>query len=189
MPVKLNRFVSEVIRPAKWARKYNFDIEFMPPPGMSLPDYQMQSLLMRCESMVIPGQNISTSTDDIRIGPAREHAIGVTYGPVQATFLCSPDLRERTFFEDWQAMVFDADTYQVNYYKDYVTDMSVSQYDDEGKKSYQCKLFEVFPKGVMPQEVAIGDGEFHRLSVELVYHHWKQEEVPFVPSSTAETFT
>ena len=46
-----------------------------------------RDLSLRCESISIPGQNIRSTPDPLRFGPEREHAQGVTYGPIQATFI------------------------------------------------------------------------------------------------------
>ena len=171
---KLRDFHSTVIQKRNWARKYNYAIRFASPPA--LRNYPApESMFIRCESMVIPGQNIATSVDDIRMGPSREHAIGKTVAPVQATFLCSRDLLERKYFEVWQHNIVDRNTFQVLYYNDYVTDIYVEQYDDKGIVSFAIKLIDAFPKGIVAQEVALssGDTEFHRISVELGYHVWK----------------
>lgn len=178
------------LRVGNFARKYNYTISFSPPRGWStgytypkqhLPgSADAEGMLMRCESFAFPGQNISTSTDDIRIGPARQHAIGVTYGPISATFLSTKNFWERTYFTEWHNIMFEAATpgemgFRMGYYKDYVTDLDITQYDDMGNPTYMVTLVDAFPKGIVQQDLAIADGKFHRLSVEFGYHHWFEE--------------
>ena len=168
---RITDFTSEVIKKRNWARKYNFAMHFTSPIMLQAPE----KMFIRCESMVIPGQNIATSVDDIRVGPSREHAIGKTVAPVQATFICSHDLIERKYFEVWQHNMVDRRTFQVSYHNDYVTDIYVEQYNDRGRLTFAIKLIDAYPKGIVAQEVALSSNEteFMRVSVELGYHVWR----------------
>ena len=73
-------------------------------------------------------------------------------------------------------------TFRMKYYKNYVTDLDVVQYDDEGNGTYAIRLFDTFPKTIVQQDVALADGELHRMSIEFVFHHWEEikpkEKVP-----------
>ena len=165
------------IRGGDYARKYNYSINFTSPSGMTAAS---ENMFMRCESFGFPGQNISTSPDDLRLGPAREHAIGVTYAPLTATFLSTENFWERSYFTEWHKLIFDGPedgaTFRMKYYNKYVTDIDVVQYDDRGKSTYAIKLIDSFPKTIVQQDVALADSDFHRMSIEFVYHFWK--EVP-----------
>ena len=169
----LSAFTSHMSK-GKFARQYNYDVWFTSPPGMPNPTREM---LMRCEQFALPGQNLETSPDTLHIGPIREHAFGVNYGPVSAVFLCDDELSERRFFENWQRLMFDSESYRMGYYNDYVTDMTVNQYNDKEELTYSLKLFEVFPKTITELGLTTTAGELHRLTVELVYHHWKPLQV------------
>ena len=134
---------------------------------------------MRCESFSFPSQNIETTQDNIRPGPIREHAFSVNYGEVSGTFLCSNDLAEKRFFEDWQRKIFDPESFKVHYYKDYVGTIEVKQYSHREKGAdplpkYKVKLFEAFPKTVTQLDVGTSNGELLRVSVAFQYHHWKE---------------
>ena len=173
----LSRFTA-MLRDGDFARKYNYEIFFSPPGGI----FASYETMMRCETFGFPGQNISTSIDDIRTGPAREHAFGVTYAPITATFLSTADMKEKKMFTAWHYLMIDAKeenpepTYRAGYYKDYVTDIKVKQYDDSGKNTYSIKLIDAFPKTIVQQDLALADGEFHRLSVEFVFYRWVEIE-------------
>ena len=163
------------IRLGAYARKYNYSIFFASPKGLKT---NTQDMFMRCETFGFPGQNIATSVDDIRVGPAREHAIGVTYAPLTATFLSTANFWERTYFTEWHELMFDGPkgnkTFRMKYYNNYVTDIDVVQYDDTGKGTYAIRLFDTFPKTIVQQDVALADGELHRMSIEFVFHHWEE---------------
>ena len=90
----LNR-MNASIRLGSYARKYNYSIFFASPRGIPTQYFaNTRNMFMRCETFGFPGQNIATSIDDLRVGPSREHAIGVTYAPLTATFLSSKSLSQ-----------------------------------------------------------------------------------------------
>jgi len=179
----IHEFTSS-LRTGNFARKYNYDISFTMPRNYSFTNEAKpgRDMFMRCETFGFPGQNISTTIDDIRTGPSREHAIGVTYAPITATFLSSKDMEEKRIFTAWHSLMVDIGLYgtqpgfQAGYYNDYVTDILVNQYDDEGNNTYSVKLIDAFPKTIVQQDLALADGEFHRLSVEFVFWRWEAED-------------
>jgi hypothetical protein len=163
-----------------YTRGYDYEVSFTGAPvTYKNSGYELG---MRCETFSFPSQNIETTQDNIRIGPIREHAFGVNYGSVTGTFLCSKDLAEKRFFEEWQRKIFDPNSFKVHYYKDYVGQIEIKQFNQrrgEGSigtdaPQYQVKLFEAFPKTVTQLEVGTSNGEFLRVSVEFQYHHWKE---------------
>ena len=176
----LNR-MNASIRLGSYARKYNYSIFFASPRGIPTQYFaNTRNMFMRCETFGFPGQNIATSIDDLRVGPSREHAIGVTYAPLTATFLSSKSFWERKYFTEWHELMFDGPkgnrTFKMKYYKDYITDLDVVQYDDGGNPTYAIRLFDTFPKTIVQQDVALADGELHRMSIEFVFHHWEERK-------------
>jgi len=166
----LQYFRSQVVSEADFARNYEWDVIFLNPP-VQYAGGDTREVSVRCESVIIPGQNIETSGDNIRIGPIRDHAFGVNYGSINCVFLASQDLAEKTFFEDWQREIFSND-FKMKYYDDYVADIMITQYNKDGK-GYRVKVFDAFPKTVNQVDLNQTPGEFLRVSVELEYHHWR----------------
>ena len=74
------------------------------------------NMAMMCESVAFPGQNMMSSADSLRFGPEREFITGVSYGPISASFICSPDMSEKRFFERWQEQTIDLTTWEPKYY-------------------------------------------------------------------------
>ena len=175
MPQPLSTMVS-AIKTGAYARAHEYEVNILAAP-VTYPG-GMDKLVLRCESISLPGQNIETAGDNIKIGPIREHAFGVNYGQVSGVFLADDKLSEKTFFEDWQRKIFRPGQYSVSYYTEYVGDMTIKQFSDKGDKGnipgYQVKLFDVFPKEVAQLELGTANGEFLRVSVTFVYHHWEE---------------
>ena len=87
----LSTFVSNVAG-AGLATKNRYRISIAPPLDLDPPE---NGLALMCESIEFPGQNFSSQPDLLRYGPSREMATGVTYAPITATFMCSPDMYEK----------------------------------------------------------------------------------------------
>ena len=164
-----------LIKGGKFTRRYHYEVTMPLISGVTYGG-SARDLVMRCESFVLPGQNIETSVDNIRIGPTREHAFSVNYAPVTGVFLCDDKFSEKKFFEEWQELAFDKKSFKVKYYKDFVADILIKQFavaDTDLKSIYECKLIDAFPKTVVQMDLNTADGELHRLSVEFQYHHWE----------------
>ena len=137
----------------------------------------MRNISMYCESIQMPGQNIRSVEDPLRFGPQREQAQGVTYGSVTARFICSRDLREKRFFEEWQDLIFNYETWEMKFYKDYIGGIKIYQEDRRNRTTYCAELFEVFPKVLQQQELGWNMNDtYQTISVELMFHSWKRSE-------------
>ena len=162
-----------LIEQGKFSRKYNYEFVITPPSGVTYAGGSMKTLMLRCESVTLPGQNVATSVDDIRLGPGREHIYNVTYDAITAVFLADEQLSEKVFFEDWQAMMFNTEeSFQLGYYKDYVEDMTIKQLDNQGNPVYGVKLIDAFPKTVTQLDLSMTDPELSRISVGIVFYKW-----------------
>ena len=168
----LNTFLS-TLNATDVARKNRYRISISGPGPQAAGGFEVYSA-MRCESIEFPGQNMMSSADTLRFGPQREMINGVTYGPVTATFICSPDMREKRFFERWQEQTIDLTTWEPKYYSDYIGGMKIFQYDRDNRATYVVEMFEVYPKTVMTQDMAYSSNDaYQTIGVELDYHHWE----------------
>ena len=128
-----------------------------------------------CESIAFPAQNLRSTPDALRFGPEREQVQGVTYGEITASFICSTDMREKRFFESWHKLVFNQDSWEVNYYDQFIGSMQIIQDDRKDDAAYGVKLFEVYPKTITQMDVgyAVND-TYQSLSIEFQYHKWRE---------------
>ena len=141
---------------------------------------------MMCESLEFPGQNMMSSADTLRFGPQREFINGVTYGSIQAGFICSPDLREKRFFELWQQETMDMVTWEPKYYADYIGGMKIYQLDRANNATYVVELFEVYPKTITAQDIGNATSDaYQTVTLELDFHHWIWADEATDPRRTA----
>ena len=82
---------------------------------------------LQCESISFPGRNIDTTEDTNIYGPVRQIAQGYSYADLTAVFRCSSDYREKLFFETWQRLAYNPQTWSMGYYDDYTGGIQIFQ--------------------------------------------------------------
>ena len=126
------------------ARKSRYKVEVHGPAGISMP----RNMDMMCESISFPGQNVRSVPDTLRYGPPREHGQGMTYGPFTATFICSPNLEEKLYFEAWQSAIINQGTWEAKYYDTYKGWLEITQLDIDNRPTYKIRVEEAYPKSL-----------------------------------------
>ena len=128
----------------------------------------------RCDSISIPARSLRTQMNGNIYGPTHQVVQGQTFAPVEASFYCGSDLAERYFFEEWQKITYNPDTYNINYYKEYIGSVEIYQLNEQDERTYGCKLEEVFPVtiGAMPYGHA-NSNSIQKVSVEFAYRYWR----------------
>ena len=154
------------------ARQNRFEVKIWGPGGIK--DEQVNLL---AESVSIPGQNIRSVPDDLRYGPARDHAQGVTYGDISMTFICTPGMQEKVYFEEWQKWIVQLGErdpgWNVNFYKDYVGEIQIDQLDRQNQMKYQVTIVEAWPKTINAQEFTLSSNDsYQTVSVDFAYRYW-----------------
>ena len=167
---------SSMIGKGKYARKNQYEFRLYPPTGVSYKGGSLSELMMRCESVTLPGRNLASNEDNLRLGPGREHVYNLTYAPITAVFLSDDKLSEKVFFEDWQNLIFNLKTNKPGYYNDYKADMTVNQLNDLGETVYTAKLIDAWPKTVTQLDLSAADTDLHRISVEIAFYRWEKAE-------------
>ena len=99
----------------------------------------------RCNSISMPDRSLRTVVNSNIYGPTHDIVQGQTYATVSASFYLSSDLAERYFFEEWQKATFNTETYDINYYKEYVGSVDIFALNEKDERQYGVKLEECFP--------------------------------------------
>ena len=153
------------------ARQNRFEVRITGPAGA---DKQVNLL---AESVSIPGQNIRSVPDDLRYGPARDHAQGVTYGDISMTFICTPGMQEKVYFEEWQKRIIDVgernSKWNAKWYVDYIGEIQIDQLDRQNQMKYQVTIVEAWPKTINAQEFTLSSNDaYQTVSVDFAYRYW-----------------
>ena len=128
----------------------------------------------QCHSISFPGRNITITEDTNIYGPTREIADGFTYGDITGKFYCHNDMREKKFFETWQRLAYNPQTFAMGYYDDYVGTIQIFQLDQRGNRTYGCELIECFPNTIAAQALDSTQATtVTEVSVTFSYRWWR----------------
>ena len=136
----------------------------------------------RCEKAELPGRTLAT-TDDSMSGTSVKLPYDMTYSDIQLSIICSTDMIERKFFEQWMDFVVKPGG-QVNagtiaYYSNYAkgNKLKVSQLDDSGTSILAYTCHDVYPIALTPMNATWEEtNTYQRFGVTLCYryHLWSK---------------
>ena len=133
-------------------------------------------LALQCESAEIPGKTLQT--DDVKIyGPTFKVPYQTQYSDLSLTFICTNDFYERKLFERWMEAIMPTDTNNLRYPKgqnsQYMTEITIKQYNDDVKQIYGAKMIDAFPIGIAAQPLNWSEEGFHRLTIQFSYRRYE----------------
>ena len=141
--------------------------------GEQVADHARKTAL-RCQSFEFPGRNLDTMEDTNIYGPVRNIVSGYSYAETTAVFQCSSDMKEKRFFETWQRLAYNPQTWAMQYYNDYSGSIKIFQLDETDRQRYGVELVEVFPKTIAAQSLDYSTKDaIHTVSVTFSYRYWK----------------
>ena len=127
-----------------------------------------------CFAAELPGRNIDTAPDTNIYGPEREIAQGWSFADIDATFQLSSDQKEKNFFDTWQRLSFNPDTWSMGYYDDYTGTIQIFQLDEQNERRYGVELIECFPKTIAAQTYDYSAvNQQQKVNVSFSYRYWK----------------
>ena len=126
-----NKFIVVVNFPGGLLEDSNFD-------GSEFAEYQTASdfttnlkndikerLFFFCDSASMPGRTITDETNDVLYGPERSIARGVSYDDITLSFYMDQNMAEQVLFKSWQNLAISPNTYNSNYYDEYVGSIDI----------------------------------------------------------------
>jgi hypothetical protein len=169
----LSSFTDELAKPSRFQVNLN-----LPPILQQAVDSRTMSL--RCESAVLPGRTLATS--DLRIyGPSEKFPYQSTYEDVSLTFIVTGSMIEKTLFDNWLNQINPQNSWNFNFKSDYVTDISITQYDQADNEIHIVNLVEAFPISVNQLDLDWGsDAPYHKLTVTFAYTYWEVQQTATV---------
>ena len=180
----INRFIAQINQGEGLARPNRYLVVFNPPEKYKLgpvgqeqtsygpPPYQRfeqynqsdlkRNVGMMCNKVTMPSRDINTTAHQT-YGPAREMPYSYRFpGNIECTFYADRFLRQRVFFEEWQKLIYDLGSHNMNFYDDYVGTMDILQLgafesnDDRDRVTYAVRLYEVYPATMGSLEYTYG---------------------------------
>ena len=172
------------------ARQNKYEVTLFPPTGQAgsrgkssnifskimgeiLGDGTVRATGLKCEQIELPGRTIDTTPDTNIYGPDRDIATGYSYADITATFQLSSDLKEKKYFETWQRLTFNPQTFAMGYYDDYIGSVDIHTMDEQNNKRYGVKLVECFPKSIGAQQLSYAGTGYLTVAIVFSYRYWK----------------
>jgi hypothetical protein len=128
--------------------------------GISMPERTMQNKEVRTH------------------GPAYKPVFDFTMPEITATFYADKFLRERSYFELWQSAIFSNQSFNYNFYDNYVSDLNIFQLGNFASRNerddvtYAVKLFDCYPKTISAVEYSYGANEVQTFTVTFAFRYW-----------------
>lgn len=169
MPVSINSFISSFKKDL--ARPSRFDVNIVLPQALILQTNR-QSLDLRCESTELPSRTLATAERKFGAAPIEKFAYQSTYNDLTMTFIVSGDMSEKVIFDAWMELINPTSNFNFTYKKNYVTDITINQYDLENNKTYSALLVNAFPVSVNQLDLDWNSESYHKLSVVFAYTYW-----------------
>ena len=176
----VNKFMSKADNLGSLARKHKFTVEIIAPKALTgspqkgkknLGSVKPDTIEFLASAASLPGKSYSTTTHRM-YGFGLQVPYEAIYEPVQLTFLNTNDYSPRTFFEDWMSNIARIKSYNMHYYKDYISTVMIHAYDDMDKKRYSCELVESYPKSMSSIEMGWDGVEVQTFTVDIQYSWW-----------------
>ena len=172
----LNDILSTFHSEDGYATPNRFEVLITRPGGHAS---ESREVSMRCESINLPGRNLNTLTDTNIYGPTREVVDGVTYADeITMTFQASSGLEERVFFEEWQTLAFDEETWNVGYYDDYAKGAKIHIFQLGSDNMVDVPTYGIEAVEVYPATIAAIDynyansNQLTKITVAFNYKEW-----------------
>ena len=132
---------------------------------------------IRCINAIIPGRSLTTAQfGELGSGPKRSYPTGLDYaGQVIAlTFICDTQFIDRRAIEAWQENIFNK-RYGLNYPEEYYGTMTIRQLDRQDRTIYTVNLHEVWPQGIVAQDLNMASGAIQTFTVNFNYRTWSSQ--------------
>ena len=203
----MGRFQSYVNEGEGFARKARYYVEFQLPkgvtPSVALGDFdtvdtsgneelqgfssngQNRSVQIAnakrvqafCSAISMPDRDVQTK--EIRHnGPARKFVYDFKSADITATFYADKFLRERSYFELWQQSAFSTQTFNYNYYDNYVSPINIFQLGNYASRqerddvTYAVQLFDCYPKTIGPVSYSHDTNTVQTFDVTFTFRYW-----------------
>ena len=128
----------------------------------------------QCSKVNFPSITLTTTADENIYGPPRHHVSSFDHGEVETDFYCHNDMREKNFFDTWQRIAFNPQTWALGYYDDYVGNVQIYSLGQDGNRRYGVELVEAFPTVIGAQALS-GEQSASVMTVGVTfkYRYWK----------------
>jgi hypothetical protein len=174
----ISDFMSKVDGLGSYAKRNRFTVEIIP-PGLLNTNVQVADIEFLIKSVSLPSRSFGTTTYRSGGKFSLEVPYEMTEEPISITFLGTNDWSARKFWYDWIDHIQSVDSYNMQYYKDFIGTVTISVYDEESQNAdsptHKVTLHEAWPKTISGIDLGWESSELVDFSIDIVYNWWTQE--------------
>ena len=138
-----------------------------------------ETFSFRCEKAELPGRTLATAEDAVGGGPSLKLPYDVTYNDITLSIICSADMKERKFFEEWMDRIIGrggrSNAGLISYYSDYALGirLNVRQLDEAGNTLIAYELRDIYPISLTSMNASWEEtNTYQRFGVTLAYRYY-----------------
>ena len=163
------------------ARANLFSVSLPGLPGIATSE----EMNLLCKDVNLPGRQVITRERTIGL-TTRKMAYGYLIDDVSMTFHVMNDYGVKEYFETWQNLAVDQNTYEIGYKKDYSFDVKINQIKkgtgtgvtstnqlSSDEIIYSCVLEEAFPTTMNAIQLNNELDGILELNIQLSYTNWR----------------
>lgn len=170
MPANISNFLHSF--KGDLAKPSRFDVSIPVPYTLSPYISSTRNMNMRCEATELPSRTFATAEKKIGSVPIQKYAYQSTYNDLPMTFIVSSDMTEKLFFDAWMELINPVSNFNFTYKSNYVSDISINQYDLSNNLTYRALLVDAFPIAVNQLDLDWSNDMYHKLTVVFAYTYW-----------------
>lgn len=159
----------------KLVRPNLFRARISGPEGIGdVPDFSF-----RCERAEFPGKLVATTDDAGGGGTVLKLPYDVTYNDIVLSIICSSDMNERVYFENWINSIVapaGAGGGLVQYHSTFgrFRSLIIEQLDEQDNILLRWRLEDVYPIAISPMNAVWEEiNTYQRFEVTLTYRHYR----------------
>jgi hypothetical protein len=145
MSSSINDFKAAIIRNGGIAKPNRFHVTFATLPGSS-QSTSTRDIPYLCESVSIPGKQITTLDYDIGTRRPLKIPTGYIEDDVTMTFIATNNNFIKTAIDKWMQKIINVDSYLLtSNYSDYKTEIGITQLNEQDKEVHTVTLEGAYP--------------------------------------------
>jgi len=144
------------------------------PPAVTQGAYttDLRKVLLYCDTINLPGQSFATA-EAKTFGEIREMPYQRLFDPITMTFFVDNAMTVKLLFDSWLGAVINPQSRNINYYKDYISDIVISVQDINEKSRYELTAYQCYPKTVSAIQMDYASKDVMKLTVTMVAKYWE----------------
>jgi hypothetical protein len=170
---QLNDFIGQ-IKGEGLMHSNRFAVQFDLPRSLKAGNaggVDMRKILLFCDQVTIPGVTIST-TPAFTYGEAREMPYEKLFAPATFSFFVDNSMHVKKVFDKWQGVIINPQTRITGYYREYITDITITIYDIYSNTRYQVKLHEAYLKDIGQLQMDYANKDLMKLPITIQFKYW-----------------